>query len=87
MHRAAVQENTENGEVVRVTMRRSYPTDAADLWSALTEPERIARWFLPVSGDLREGGSFQLEGNAGGDILTAGHPSCCVPPSVRRTVS
>src|SRR5437667_221963 len=39
-----------------------------DVWDACTNPERIARWFLPVSGDLREGGSYQLEGNAGGRI-------------------
>ncbi len=79
VHRQVARENTDGDEVVRVTMRRSYPTDAADLWSALTEPERIARWFMPISGDLREGGSFQLEGNASGDILT------CEPPSLLRT--
>ena len=32
-------------------------------------PERIPRWFLPVSGDLRLGGRYQLEGNAGGEVL------------------
>ncbi|MGD9891431.1 MAG: SRPBCC domain-containing protein, partial [Dehalococcoidia bacterium] len=37
-------------------------------------PVRLKRWFLPVSGDLRVGGTFQFEGNAGGDILT------CEPP-------
>jgi hypothetical protein len=35
---------------------------------------RVRRWFLPLSGDLRAGGSFQLEGNAGGTITT------CEPP-------
>lgn len=79
VHREVARESADSDEVVRVTMRRRYPTDAADLWSALTEPERIARWFMPVSGDLREGGSFQLEGNANGDILT------CNPPSLLRT--
>ena len=41
---------------------------------ALTNPERIPRWFLPVSGDLRLGGRYQLEGNAGGEI------TACDPP-------
>ena len=41
-----------------------------DVWDALTNPERIPRWFLPISGELRAGGRYQLEGNAGGDILT-----------------
>ena len=38
-----------------------------DVWDACTSAERIPRWFLPVSGDLRLGGRYQLEGNAGGD--------------------
>ena len=57
-----------------VVMRRSYPTDLADLWDAVTDPERIRRWFLPISGELREGGSYQLEGNAGGTILECREP-------------
>ena len=38
------------------------------MWDACTNPLRIPRWFLPVSGDLRLGGRYQLEGNAGGTI-------------------
>lgn len=75
VHRQVARESADGDETVRVTMRRQYSTDAADLWSALTEPDRIARWFLPISGDLREGGSFQLEGNANGEILTCDSPS------------
>jgi uncharacterized protein YndB with AHSA1/START domain len=48
--------------------RRTYATDQADLWDALTERERIPRWFLPISGDLGVGGRYQLEGNAGGVV-------------------
>ena len=69
--------DTVDGDTVRVLLRRRYPTEPADLWSALTEPDRIVRWFLPLHGDLREGGSFQLEGNAGGDILTCTRRGCC----------
>jgi uncharacterized protein YndB with AHSA1/START domain len=58
----------------RVQVSRSYPTGAADLWDALTNPDRIPRWFLPISGDLREGGHYQLEGNAGGTVER------CEPP-------
>ena len=57
-----------SGEERRVTLGRTYPTGIEDLWDACTNPERIPRWFLPVSGDLRLGGRFQLEGNAGGTI-------------------
>jgi uncharacterized protein YndB with AHSA1/START domain len=38
------------------------------------ETGRISRWFLPISGDLRLCGRFQLEGNAGGEITD------CEPP-------
>lgn len=58
-----------------ITLARSYPTRAGDLWDALTNPERIPRWFLPISGELEPGGRFQFEGNAGGEI------TACEPPS------
>jgi uncharacterized protein YndB with AHSA1/START domain len=57
-----------------VELRRTYDAPAADVWDACTDPERIPRWFLPVTGDLRLGGRFQLEGNAGGEIVE------CDPP-------
>ena len=56
------------GEARTVTITRTYDADVADLWDACTNPERIARWFLPVSGELKVGGRFQLQGNAGGTI-------------------
>jgi uncharacterized protein YndB with AHSA1/START domain len=56
------------GEARVVTLTRTYDTSIHDLWDAVTNPERIPRWFLPVSGDLRPGGRYQLEGNAGGTI-------------------
>ncbi len=66
----------DDGQVVGVLLRRTYEAAAEDVWDAITDPDRLRRWFLPVSGDLREGGNFQLEGNAGGDILT------CAPPEL-----
>lgn len=68
----------ESGEVVSVQMRRHYQAAIDDVWSALTDPERVERWFYPLTGDLQAGGSFQLEGNAGGDILE------CEPPQLLR---
>ncbi len=53
---------------------RTYATTVDDLWDALTTPERLARWFLRVEGDLKLGGRYQLKGNAGGTILR------CDPP-------
>lgn len=55
-------------EAWRLTCSRLYETELEDAWDALTNPERIPRWFLPISGDLRLGGRFQFKGNAGGII-------------------
>ena len=52
-----------------VTLSRIYESAIGDLWDALTNAERIPRWFLPVSGNLVPGGRYQLEGNAGGMIM------------------
>jgi uncharacterized protein YndB with AHSA1/START domain len=65
---------TRDDASVTVTVSRSYDADAGDVWDALTDPERLPRWFYPVTGDLREGGTFQLVGNAGGDILVCDAP-------------
>jgi len=54
------------GEARTVTVIRTYGAPVEDVWDACTNPERIPRWFLPVSGELRVGGRYQLEGNAGG---------------------
>lgn len=58
-----------------VTLARSYATTVDDLWDAVTRAERIARWFLPVSGNLEPGGRFQFEGNASGTITHCQRPS------------
>ncbi|WP_406045564.1 SRPBCC family protein [Micromonospora sp. NBC_00898] len=47
---------------------QTYDAPVEDVWDACTSAERIPRWFLPISGDLRLGGRYQLEGNAGGTI-------------------
>lgn len=56
------------GQARVVTLSRMYATDLDDLWDACTSPERIPRWFLPVTGELKVGGHYQLEGHAGGTI-------------------
>jgi uncharacterized protein YndB with AHSA1/START domain len=74
-HINAVQRDVRRtGETVTVVMRRTYQAEPEELWDALTDPDRMRRWFMPVSGELKVGGTFQLEGNAGGEILE------CEPP-------
>ena len=57
-----------------VRASRTYPTSQADLWTAITEKQRIERWFGNVSGDFKLDGRFSIEGNADGKITS------CDPP-------
>ena len=52
-----------------VSLSRTFAATVEDLWDAVTNVERIPRWFLPVTGELELGGRYQLEGNAGGTII------------------
>lgn len=63
--------------VVRIEDR--FETTIDDLWAAITEPDRLARWHGQVEGDLRPGGAFRvyLEAN---DIESAGRVEACEPP-------
>ncbi|MFW6088804.1 MAG: SRPBCC family protein [Gemmatimonadota bacterium] len=73
--RRSVTNLERDGKPARgVTLEREYDTTVDDLWDAVTNPERLPRWFLPISGDLEPGGRYQLEGNAAGTITE------CEPP-------
>lgn len=61
-----------------VLLRRNYSAPVEDVWDACTTAERIGRWLMPVTGDLRLGGKYQLQGNAGGEIVR------CEPPKLLR---
>ncbi len=58
----------EAGTARVLTASQVYDGTVEELWDACRSPERIPRWFLPISGDLRVGGRYQLEGNASGTI-------------------
>ncbi len=75
IHREVRSRTIKAGEGKAVVLRRRYDAPIDDVWNALTTPERIGRWFLPISGDYRVGGRYQFEGNAGGDILSCERPN------------
>jgi uncharacterized protein YndB with AHSA1/START domain len=62
-----------------VRIEDRYDTDIDDLWSALTDPARLARWHGQVEGDLRPGGQFGLY-IAASDIEATGRVEACEPP-------
>lgn len=70
-----VKSATRDGKPTRsIVAARRFAASRDQVWEAITSAERLPQWFLPISGDLRPGGRYQLEGNAGGEILE------CVPP-------
>src|SRR5690625_2272869 len=65
----------KDGKPVRnITLERSYSTTSNYLLDAVTNPERLERFFAPVSGELELNGQYQIKGNANGTITE------CVPP-------
>jgi uncharacterized protein YndB with AHSA1/START domain len=54
-------------------------TEITDLWSALTEPGRLARWYGEVEGDLRLGSEYRARLFASGWEGT-GRVEVCTPP-------
>lgn len=67
----------ENGVGV-VRMEDRYDTEIDDLWSALTDPARLARWYGQVDGDLRVGGEYHL--SIPGALQATGRVEVCEPP-------
>lgn len=68
----SVQRDGKDAKAVVATA--TYDTDIDDLWDAVTTAERIPRWFLPINGDLKLGGRYQLVGNAGGTVTACDAP-------------
>jgi uncharacterized protein YndB with AHSA1/START domain len=66
-----------DGQEMRLlTAERRYSASPEEVWDALTDPERVPRWLGgAVTGELELGGRYQIEGNAGGEVLA------CDPPS------
>jgi uncharacterized protein YndB with AHSA1/START domain len=62
-----------------VRMEDRYDTDIDDLWSAITDPRRLARWYGQVEGDLRPGGEFRLYIESA-DLDSTGRVEACEPP-------
>jgi uncharacterized protein YndB with AHSA1/START domain len=63
--------------VVRVEYR--YSTGIDELWSALTDPGRLAGWYGQVDGELRPGGQFRVHVE-GADVDSTGRVDACEPP-------
>jgi uncharacterized protein YndB with AHSA1/START domain len=63
-----------SGEARVAVFTRSYPTTVEDLWDACTNPDRLRRWYAPVTGDLRLGGTFEQVNMGSGTIVECDAP-------------
>lgn len=73
-HRSLGDLQVSDGPGTSVLLRRSYAFPVEAVWDACTNQARLNRWLGTVSGDLRPRGNFQVEGNAGGQILRCEEP-------------
>ena len=69
--------SADGGGVVRMEDR--FDTRIDNVWSAITEPHRLARWLGEVEGNLRVGGEFRARFYASGWEGT-GQVEACDPP-------
>jgi uncharacterized protein YndB with AHSA1/START domain len=74
VHRVMGKGSVPAGEAYTVELRRRYDAEIEDVWDAITSADRLRRWLKPVTGDLRLGGRYDLEGMGHGEILR------CEPP-------
>lgn len=74
MRRVMGKGSVPYGEAYTMELRRRYDADIEDVWDAITSAERLSRWLMPVTGDLRPGGRFELEGGEHGEILQCERP-------------
>ena len=65
----------DNKPASDVILSRTFDTGVDDIWDALTNSERLPRWFTNVTGDLQLNGRYHVEGNASGTI------TACEPQS------
>jgi uncharacterized protein YndB with AHSA1/START domain len=65
-------ERTQEGGTIRFDRELAYPVE--EVWSAITEPARLADWWPPfaadITVDLREGGSIAFDWPDGDGVQT-----------------
>ena len=70
--------HTADGKGV-VRMEHRFDADLDQVWSALVDPSRLARWYGEVEGDLRLSGEYRMRLFASGSEGT-GRVEACEPP-------
>jgi uncharacterized protein YndB with AHSA1/START domain len=66
------------GDARVAVFKRTYDAPIEDVWDACTNPDRLRRWYVPITGDLRIGGTFQ-QSPMGSGVIT----HCDAPHELR----
>ena len=61
-----------------VRMEDRFEAGIDDVWSALTDPSRLARWYGEVEGELFQGGELRVRIAVAGE--RTGQVEACEPP-------
>lgn len=72
-----IEEQADDGRTVvrtTATLTTNIARAPAQLWPLLTDPEHLAGWFGPVTGELREGGRFAAPHGAHGSVFQVEPP-------------
>ncbi len=69
---------SRRGDLFDLAFDRVYATSVADVWDAVTNPERLARWMAPYRGDLDLGGRWEAL-NRDGSVFSSGTVTACEP--------
>lgn len=64
----------------RLVYEDVYATDIEDLWQAITTRERLARWMVEYTGELRNGGSWAVAAEDGEPSWATGTVTACDAP-------
>jgi uncharacterized protein YndB with AHSA1/START domain len=57
------------GDARVAVFKRTFDAPIEDVWDACTNPDRLCRWYVPITGDLRVGGTFQ-QAPMGSGVIT-----------------
>jgi uncharacterized protein YndB with AHSA1/START domain len=69
-----------DGPTVAIIFTREYAATPDEIWAALTEPERLSRWFARPIGTLGAGHDVRLQFGDGADEYADLHLRRCEPP-------
>jgi uncharacterized protein YndB with AHSA1/START domain len=73
---------TGDEEHQSVTLVRRYETSIDDLWRALTDPDRIARWYGAIVGPVPRGAGDGFQVDIGGGTVRRARLEACDAPRI-----